>query len=478
VNGDGKLDIVVANSGTVGTGRLWGIGTVAVLLGHGDGTFQFPVEYSSGGKWPQSVAIADVNGDGKLDLVVYNSNDGYESSVGVLLGNGDGTFQAAITFPSGGYEPGGLAVADLRGDGKLDLVVTDLNYGNDGIVGVLLGNGDSTFQPAVWYDAGGTSTSNVALADVNGDGKPDILTVNGDGSVGVLLGNGDGTFRAAVSYAAGNTPFSIAVADVNGDGTQDAVTANWDGGADVLLGNGDGTFQAAQLYSGNGADAVAVADLTGDGLPDIVLADTTWHGSVSVLLNNSGPHSPTTTALTSSKNPQGVKQDVTYTATVASQSGTATGTVTFQDGGATIATVALSNNHAAYATYYKTIGIHSITATYSGDQNNAGSTSPTLTEDIDGKTETVVTTSGSPSMVGQPVTFTATVTSIYGTIPDGELVTFYDRKTEIGTGTTASGVATFTTSSLKAGKHYIKATYAGDAAFKPSSGEVIQVVEE
>jgi len=93
-------------------------------------------------------------------------------------------------------------------------------------------------------------------------------------------------------------------------------------------------------------------------------------------------------------------------------------------------------------------------------------------------TKTVVTTSGSPSFVGQAVTFTATVKWTYGTVPDGELVTFYDGTTAIGTRSTASGVATFTTSSLTAKTHYIKATYAGDAKFMLSSGTVKQVVEK
>jgi hypothetical protein len=188
----------------------------------------------------------------------------------------------------------------------------------------------------------------------------------------------------------------------------------------------------------------------------------------------------TATSLVSSANPARPRQSVTYTATVTSQyGGAATGTVTFQDGGSTIATVSLANNQAAYSTKYKKGGSHAITATYSGDANNLGSTSTTLMEYIESAvTKTVVTTSGSPSFVGQPVTFTATVTSTYGTIPDGELVTFYNEKTEIGTGTTASGVATFTTSSLKVGKHTIKANYAGDDTFEPSTGSVKQVVEK
>jgi hypothetical protein len=154
------------------------------------------------------------------------------------------------------------------------------------------------------------------------------------------------------------------------------------------------------------------------------------------------------------------------------------GTVAFQDGGSTIATVTVAGNQAAYSTKYKVPGAHPITATYSGDLHNTGSASATLTENIQGTSKTVVTTSGSPSHVGRPVTFTATVTSKFGNIPDGEPVTFYDGTTAIGTGATASSMAMFTTSSLTAKTHTIKATYAGDGAFLPSTGAVTQIVNK
>jgi hypothetical protein len=189
----------------------------------------------------------------------------------------------------------------------------------------------------------------------------------------------------------------------------------------------------------------------------------------------------TTTALAPSKNPIPINRPVTYTATVTSQyGGVATGTVTFQDGGVTVATVRVSGNTAAYRTSYPVIGIHSITAAYSGDGNNVSSMSAVLKEEVGGPfaSKTVLTTSGSPSKVGQPVTFTATVTPIYGAIPDGELVTFYDGSKVLGASDTASGVATFTTSSLTAKKHTIKATYPGDGVFKASKGTVTQVVNK
>ena len=304
VNGDGHPDLLVAVDGAVG-----------VLLGNGDGTFQAAVSYKSGGQYGTSIAVADVNGDGKPDVLVTNSPE--VGGVGVLLGNGDGTFQAAIN--SGSYEASSIAVADVNGDGKPDLLVADYcassNCSNS-MVGVLLGNGDGTFQSALSYGSGGNLATSIAVLDVNGDGKPDLLVTNNcdsssnclnGGVVSVLLGNGNGTFQAAVSYNSGGYyAYSVAVADVSGDGHPDLVVANYcnssisdcdhsvEGSVGVLLGNGDGTFQAAVTYNSGGYEAysVAVADVNGDGHPDLLVAnccvssDSWANGAVGVLLGN------------------------------------------------------------------------------------------------------------------------------------------------------------------------------------------------
>ena len=185
-----------------------------------------------------ALAVADVNGDGKPDILatIHCGTNPCSSDdlVGVLLGNGNGTFQAAVTYSSGGYAAESIAVHDVNGDGKPDLLVSNqcASYGNctnGGGVGVLLGNGDGTFQTAVSYSSTGIADS-VAVADVNGDGKPDLLVGNYCApnncpggttvTVAVLLGNGDGTFRTAVTYgSSGYAQPSVAVADVNGDGT-------------------------------------------------------------------------------------------------------------------------------------------------------------------------------------------------------------------------------------------------------------------
>src|SRR5207244_9487577 len=230
-------------------------------------------------------------------------------------------------------------------------------------------------------------------------------------------------------------------------------------GCTLILGNGDGTVQAPVSYltGGFGAGSVAIADVNGDHRPDIMVTNLCFnsnpncrHGSVGVLLNNTGPHSPTTTALVSNVNPAAVNQQVIYTATVTNQSGgPITGTVVFQHGAAT--TVQVVDGQASYSTAYTRTGTHMIRAVYSGDTANESSTSATFTEYVGlAPTITTLTTSGSPSHIGQSVTFTANVTWTYGTVPNGELVTFFDGVNAIGTGTTAGGVATFSTSSLSA----------------------------
>jgi hypothetical protein len=236
LNSDGKPDIVVANE----CGPVFCDGSVGVLLGNGDGAFSAVVPYSSGGVYGLSVAVADVNGDGRPDLLVANGCANISlcgtGAVAVLLGNGDGTFQAATEYLSGGAYPYSLKVVDLNGDGKLDAVAA--NSFSD-TVSVLLGNGDGAFQAAVTYSSGDRANvvqiSSVAVADVSGDRRPDLLLTtqsmgadgNNGGAVSVLLGNGDGTFQAALEQASGGfQTLGIAVGDVNGDGRPDVLIAN------------------------------------------------------------------------------------------------------------------------------------------------------------------------------------------------------------------------------------------------------------
>ena len=472
LNGDGIPDLVVANcSSNNVTCESSPTGEVDVLLGNGDGTFQAAVGYGSGGYKALSIEIGDVNGDGYPDLVVANycqsgnCESGGEASV--LLGNGDGTFQPALSYGSGGYYAESVAVADFDGDGKLDLVVAnycETQACDNGSASVLMGNGNGTFQAPVSYDSGGTQANSVVISDLDGDGVPDLVvaqqcpTMDCDfGEVSVLLGNGDGTFRAPVTYSSGGyDAHSVAVGDVNGDGRPDLAVGNscpsgsCSGGiVGVLLNNGDGTFQAPVTYStgGNVLESLAIGDINGDGLADLVVANAcetiqktgncqTRPGWVSVLLGNS---------------------DGTFQTPVGYNSG--------GYGGVAVAIADLNGDGRPDL---------AVTNFYASKNHTTGSVGVLLNSFI-ARTTIVVTSSPNPSQVNQTVTFTATIASTPA-VPNGEIVTFYEGKTSLGTGATTNGMASLTTSFSKAKTYTIKATYPGDAFHKASTGTVKQVV--
>ena len=265
---DGRTDLAVANETCLNP--PCGPGSVSVLLGNGDGTFQPHVDYSTGLQ-PLYLAVGDFRGNGKVDIAVSNYAFGSGNTVSILLGNGDGTFQPHVDYVTA-QSRGAITTGDFNGDGKLDLAVNGFIPSTGAVVSVLLGNGDGTFQPHVDYPGGGLS---IATGDFNGDGKQDLVT--GDsGSVSVLLGNGDGTFQLPVTYPWPQqvVPALVATGDFNGDGKLDlAVGAGTE--ASIWLGNGDGTFQppANYLLANESVSSPAVADFNGDSIPDWAAAD-------------------------------------------------------------------------------------------------------------------------------------------------------------------------------------------------------------
>lgn len=536
-NGDGIPDLVygVVN-GNVAPGYM-------VALGNGDGSFKTsafvaPNPFGAGaagvGNGIQGITSADFNHDGKADLIYYDTASGFvnQSSVSiseeiVQLGNGDGTFQPPILVPLSGGTPDALQISggittlpdttptligDVNKDGFPDLFVYQQSGASISENGqtqpaeqivVYFGKGDGTFQAPTVVSAADnpsvieTPAAAPLLADMNGDGKPDLVSTgmntNGQQELAISLGNGDGTFQkptiyVPATYAVTGTG-NLTVADFNGDGKQD-ITFN-DG---VFLGNGDGTLQVTANSDGTSAPTQLLSlinvggassfagDFNGDGRPDLL------NGS-NLLLNEYGVtvagSTSSATTLTVSTNAAVVGQSVTFTAQVAAAPGasdTPTGTVTFYNGPTSLGTGTLASGNAAFTTSSLAAGIYSITAAYGGDSTFTASTSSAVSLTVSAApittaTTTTLTASSTSVVTGTSLTFSAAVAPASGTgVPTGA-VTFSDGGTQLGTGTLDStGSASYTTSALAAGAHSITAAYGGDTNYTASTSSAVSVV--
>jgi hypothetical protein len=326
VNKDGNLDMIVGSRGAMGQ--------IGVFLGQGNGSFgamivtQFTPFGDLNSVVLSTLGVADVNEDGAVDLI---ASDGLNNAMYILLGNNTGSFTLSSSFFQSSA-PTNVYTADFNGDHHIDFIVQGLSSAD---VTVFLGNGDGTFKPGVRY-SGPTHIQSLVLADMNDDGHPDIVEVGQDNSISILLGNPDGTFENTSSGGTANagvfpklfavadlnadskpdllsisenglcvllgesnlafgpprtfvtaTNYPVAVlADFNGDGRADVATTNSDG-ISILFGNGDGTFQSADSYdTGQSIQSVVVANFNQDTLPDIAAAALS--GPPQILLGTGG----------------------------------------------------------------------------------------------------------------------------------------------------------------------------------------------
>lgn len=531
---NGALDLVTAN----------GNGTVSVLLGNGGGSFRPRTDVTVGAD-ARAVVVGDFNGDGRLDVAAAQQ---LSHSVSVLLGHGDGTFAPPRAFDASGqdltFSPVSMAVGDVNGDGRADLVI-NMTGGLDSVIaqlGVLLGNGDGTFRAPILESPGMTGgDGDVALADFNNDGRldvavggqaalPDGLTVN--------IGNGDGTFgvpfQSPLSFSTGgNDPFGVAAADLNGDGRPDLVAANSaSSSVGVLLNTAAPVIDAPTTTTLSTSTATAVvgqfetltATVTSPaGTPigtvffrdgDTLLGSAPLDAAGRATLPTSlfvGTHSltatffgvsgfaastsaattvtvnpaATTLSLVSSVNPAVTGQAVTFTAKVAAVApgaGTPSGTVTFKDGNVVLGTVAVgAGGTAKLTTSFAATGGHAITAFYSGAPGFLAS-SQALTEQVNAAPARKTTTlalfaSANPVVVGQAVTFTATVRDQTGTATPTGTVTFFVGNTAVARVTLdANGQAHIRGFFSVAGLFTIRAVYSGDVNFDASSQSLIEQV--
>jgi FG-GAP-like repeat len=325
-NGDGKLDVVVANA------------TLNVIFGNGNGTFQPPVSYAMNAP-ALAMAVGDFNHDGRPDLAVgsglgiaifintgtgaFNSPIYYEvgatnsiavgdingdhfadliyepyyefQTVYTMTGNGDGTFNAQQSTPIPGC-PTGLTAGDFNNDGKIDIAAANAVH-CDNLQGyqitILTGNGDGSFQSPHSYRASGLYALTPAVGDFNKDGNLDLAAViQGSNAIDVFLGNGDGTLQHEKTFAVDSYPTNLVIADFNGDGFPDIAVTEGEGDVGVLLGNGLGNFAPPAYYeAGYNLLALAAGDFRTSGKQDIVTDPQTVsfdEGSLSLLVNLGG----------------------------------------------------------------------------------------------------------------------------------------------------------------------------------------------
>ena len=316
VNGDGKLDLISANEIA---------NTLTILTNNGSGILVSNASYTVAGA--NDVVAADVNGDGKLDLI---STSG--SSLVILTNSGNGAFGSNTTLNVGGTCQS-VAAADVNGDGKMDLIAANVDGKS---VVVFTNNGGGVFSSNASYSLGSSDQPNsIVAADINGDGKPDIICANMSsiGSLEVLTNDGSGHFAVSLSVN-DQYSFGVAVADINGDGKPDIVFVDYLGGLNVLTNDGSGNFPNLATYNiPYNVFSVTMADANGDGKPDVIFVDNAID-TLNVWTNNGSGQFGSYASYTVGFNPEGVTaanlNGNGYTDLITANTGTETLTVLTQ----------------------------------------------------------------------------------------------------------------------------------------------------
>ena len=544
VNGDGFADLVFVDNGLTANGTtIYPTPVYFVALSNGDGTFKAPVPYllpqiAPAGDFDNAATVSGLqiaNTTGHADLVMtYSEQAGqgiggsavntYNQGFMVLPGNGNGTFQttpiltstySSNTAPNSLLLPQIVATQDLNGDSKADLTVINPSFAVVGGIGVTttllqvyLGDGNGSFQAPGTVLTTNFMSPTVAIADFNGDGKPDIASLTetsaGQAAIAISLNQGGGTFAAptlmnlsdgdAVRFAA------VAAADFNGDGQVDLAYMEPQAFSGVFYGNGDGTFRSVPIGTGAGSyvvpkdllnfassGAAIAVDLNKDGKPDIL------DGNISLLnVYGTAPVMPATSSTVLTSLPAATTitagTSITFTATITPASGstaTPTGSVSFFDGTTLLGRGTVAAGLATYTTAALATGTHNIVAEYTGDANYSGSLSNNLaiTVNAAGGAATTLTYNG-------PTTFTngsaATLSAVLTQATDGTPVTGVSVLFTLGRGGTAqtcsgttssNGTATcsITTVSQPSGADTVSASFAGNSSDLASSAGPVAV---
>lgn len=476
-NGDGNTDLF-------GTG--FQLTSPSVLFGQSSASFTSPATTSYTGQ-----AVADVNNDGRADLILANSK-----GITVQLGQANDSFIPQTTPPRLTTFVQVAAVGDLNGDGKPDLITSTVAG-----IDVYLGNGDGTFtfsneifQSAMGI-SGSPSVTSAAIADINGDGKPDLIYVGTlDESVSasithlvVLPGKGDGTFGTPLIFTLQHAYTNVQVADVDRDGKPDLVLSDNTRLA-VLMNTGNGTFGAEQPYvAGTSVGTPVVGDVNGDGYPDIIVPNN-GGTTVTVLLNKTATAAAKilNAALTVSPEPSAYGQPITLTLASTAEP-QPTGNVSFFSDGQFLGSAAFSAGVAQF-TYAGTLtgGQHAISAAFAGD-NVYGPASFTYlhsSEYATYATSTTLTATPVSALASQTVRLVAKVNVAAGGPAFIGDVTFMEGTVPLGMAALDStGTAFLDTSTLSVGTHSIVADFPGEqlttyqttSIDSPSSSPAVQV---